>query len=218
MSVSLNKYNNWKQANTLTGLPPPEPIICKADTGASSNYVTEKDKNVLSNVESVQDGPRVKLPNSGQIQANKKGILPLPATLSLTARTAHVFSGLTNASLLSIGRLCNDGCVAVFDALSLRIFKKNKLILTGKRNFQDGLWDITLDPPQNIQESMKLIVRRDQTKTKLGEYLHKCAFSPSISTFLKAIRLGFFQSWPSIETINFKKILNNLVPTAKRSP
>ena len=67
MSVSLNKYNNWKQTNTLTGLPPPEPIICKADTGASSNYVTEKDKKVLSNVESVQDGPKVKLPNNKKI-------------------------------------------------------------------------------------------------------------------------------------------------------
>ena len=65
------------------------------------------------------------------------------------------------------------------------------------------------------QESMNLIVRKDQTKTKLGEYLHTCAFSPSISTFLKAIRLGVFQSWHGIDTINFKHFLKNLTPTAK---
>ena len=32
---------------------------------------------------------------------------------------------------------------------------------------------------------------------------------------LKAIRLGHFQSWPGIDSVNFKNIIENLVPTAK---
>ena len=60
-----------------------------------------------------------------------------------------------------------------------------------------------------------MIVRKDQTKQKLGEYLHKCAFSPSVSTFLRAIQSGHLQSWPGIDSINFKNILENLIPTAK---
>ena len=99
--------------------------------------------------------------------------------------------------------------------------------MRGTRNFQDGLWDISLDPHstlseavlvssnQPIQQSINTIVRKDLTKTKLAEYLHKCAFSPCLSTFLKAIRLGYFQSWPGIESINFKNIMMNLAPTAK---
>ena len=101
------------------------------------------------------------------------------------------------------------------------------LIMRGTRNFQDGLWDVSLDPhstlplaglvtsTQPIQQSINAIVRKDLTKMKLGEYLHKCAFSPCLSTFLKVIRLGYFQTWPGIESINFKNIIMNLAPTAK---
>ena len=74
---------------------------------------------------------------------------------------------------------------------------------------------LSVSSNQSIQQSMNVIVRKDLTKTKLAEYLHKCAFSPCLSTFLKAIRLGHFQSWPGIDSINFKNIIENLVPTAK---
>ena len=56
------------------------------------------------------------------------------------------FTGLTNASLISIGRLCDDGCVAVFEKRDLRVFKQYKLVLKGKMNFTYGLWGITFDP------------------------------------------------------------------------
>ena len=169
--------------------------MCKADTGASSNYITKQDGHILEEVVEVKNGPIVKLPNNAQIQADKKGLLPLASILSEKSRTAHVFKGLTNASLISIGRLCDDGCVAVFDKRDLRVFKRYKLVLKGQRNFTDGLWDITFDPTlqQNDkeqsppQQKLNMIVRKDQTKQKLGEYLHKCAFSPSVSTFLRAI-------------------------------
>ena len=213
-----NNFNNYLfLANKkLTAIPPKDDVVCKADTGASSNYVTERDQHSLEKLEKIMYGPTVRLPDNSQIQANKRGLLPLPKTLSITARTAHVFKGLTNASLISIGKLCDDGCVAVFDKLDLRIFKKNKLVLFGKRNFTDGLWDINIsDHFKPALQSMNMIVRKDSTKTNLAEYLHKCAFSPSIPTFLKAIRNGYFQSWPGIDSINFKKFLRNLIPTAK---
>ena len=53
-----------------------------------------------------------------------------------------MLEGLSNASLLSIGQLCDDDCVAVFDKGHLRIFKQGILILKGQRNLIDGLWDI----------------------------------------------------------------------------
>ena len=223
MSVNLVNNNRWKILPTLTRLPPKPQVVCKADTGASSNYLTERDEHILQKIETVKNGPMVKLPNNYQIQASKQGLLPLPSVLSNKARTAHVFKGLTNSSLLSIGRLCDDGCIAIFDANDLKIYKKNILIMRGTRNFQDGLWDVSLNPhspllitnTQPIQQSINAIVRKDLTKMKLGEYLHKCAFSPCVSTFLKAIRLGYFQTWPGIESINFKNIMMNLAPTAK---
>ena len=60
-----------------------------------------------------------------------------------------------------------------------------------------------------------MIIRRDRTKTELAEYLHKCAFSPSLSKFQRAIRKGHFLTWPGSDDINFEKYIANLVPTAK---
>ena len=181
-----NNFNNYLFLTNkkLTAIPPKDNVVCKADTGASSNYVTEKDQHALHELKKITYGPTVRLPDNSQIQADKRGLLPLPKSLSLTAGTAHVFKGLTNASLISIGKLCDDGCVAVFDKLDLRVFKKNKIILSGKRNFHDGLWDVNIsDQFKPKIESMNMIVRKDNTKTNLAEYLHKCAFSPSITTF-----------------------------------
>ena len=59
------------------------------------------------------------------------------------------------------------------------------------------------------------IIRQDKTKYELASYLHACAFSPSISTFQKAIRRGHFITWPGIENINFEKILRATIPSAK---
>ena len=60
-----------------------------------------------------------------------------------------------------------------------------------------------------------MIIRKDTTKTKIGEYLHKYAFSLAVSTFLRTIWQGFFIIWPGISEINFIIVLKNMVPTAK---
>ena len=154
MSVNLVNNDRWKTLSTLTGLPPKHQVVCKADTGASSNYLTKKDECILQAAKPIINGPIVKLPNDVQIQASIKGLLPLPPTLSNIATMAHVFQCLTNASLLSIGRLCDDGCVAVFDKHDLRIFKRENFILQGKRNYSDSLWDILLNPNSSLYKAL----------------------------------------------------------------
>ena len=103
------------------------------------------------------------------------------------AKTRNVLSGLTNSLLLSIGQLCDDDYLAVFSKYKLRIYKQGRLILTGTQNWTDGLWNVVL--PQ-CQQSIKVIIFRDKTKYELAEYLYKCAFSPSLVTFQKAINKG----------------------------
>ena len=55
------------------------------------------------------------LPDSSHVQATQSGLLPLHHSLSATAKTAHVLDGMTNSSLISIGQLCDDDCVAILD-------------------------------------------------------------------------------------------------------
>ena len=89
--------------------------------------------------------------------------------LSNASKMASVLEGLSNASLLSIGKLCDDDCIAVCDIRHLRIFKKGVLIIQDIRNWTDGLWDVNI---QQQHEDLNMIIWRDKTKTKLAEYIH----------------------------------------------
>ena len=46
---------------------------------------------------------------------------------------------MTNESLMSIGKLCNDDCIAIFSKNNLNIFKNKQLVLQEKCNKTDGL-------------------------------------------------------------------------------
>ena len=209
-----DKLNNTCVNQTLTGIPPnlSSSICLKADTGASKTYVRPTDKKILQQRRSIANGPQVQIPNGANMRTIESGLLPLHTILSDKARTGNVIDGLNNASLLSIGQLCDDNCIAVFDKRCLHIFKNGILVIWGLRNWTDGLWDVTI--PQR-KDNMNMIIRKDKTKTELAEYLHKCAFSPSLSTLQHAIRKGHFLTWPGIADINFEKYITNLVPTAK---
>ena len=209
-----DNLNNTCINKTLTGIPPKHnsSICLKADTGASKTYVRPMDKDILQQRATIKNGPKVQIPNGVSMTTTETGILPLHQNLSTQAQSGNVINGLNNASLLSIGQLCDDNCVAVFDKRFLRIFKNGTLVVKGLRNWTDELWDVTI---ATQQQKMNMIIRKDKTKMELAEYLHKCAFSPSLSTFQRAIRKGHLINWPGIADINFEKYITNLTPTAK---
>ena len=70
------------------------------------------------------------------------------------------------------------------------------------------MWDVPLPQPSPVMQSSinttssthraNIIIQTDKTKQELAQYLHACSFSPSISTFLSAIRKGHFLSWPGL--------------------
>ena len=95
---------------------------------------SERKINRFSRIYTPPFGPSVTLP----------GHPPFPNGLSARAKKAHVLDGITNASLLSIGQLCNDNCVAILDKKKIEIFKDNNPVVTGTRNPTDGLWDIPI--------------------------------------------------------------------------
>jgi hypothetical protein len=164
----------------------------------------------------------VKLPDSSTIQSTKEGNIPLHSSLSPTATKVHIFDNLTNFSLLYIGQLCDDDCTAVLDKRFLRVFKNDSCIITGRRNRRDGLWDVSIpvsDSPDEITKisscAVNAIIRKDTSKKELAEYLYACCGSPSVSTFVQAIRKGNFITWPGIDTINFIKDLRPSVASAE---
>ena len=94
----------------------------------------------------MEEGPPVRLPNATTINDNKIGHLPLPG-LSKKATKTRILADLKSASLVSIPQLTDDGCITNINDKTLTVSKDNKVILTGHRNRNDGLYDITFKSP-----------------------------------------------------------------------
>jgi len=187
-------------------------LVC--DTGATNTYLKMVHQGYLSNCMPLHNGPKARLPDNTEIQATHRGTLQLHPQLQ---PSCLVFPHLSNESLLSIGQLCDQGCIAIFNKWKMYVFKDNALILTGSRSPQDGLWKIPFfkEQPRSKTQAINYIITRDKDKIELAQYLHACAFSPAISTFQQCINKGNFLSWPGIENLNFKKLLGTPEATAK---
>ena len=133
------------------------------------------------------------LPNGQTIKITKKGLLPIDNNLSKTAKMAYILPQLQNTSLLSIGQLCDDNCLAIFDKRNMYIIKNNKIILRGIRNLSDGLWDVILNKNLTMHKQNKsknllnVIMQKSKPNYELANFLHACACSPTIKTFQMAI-------------------------------
>ena len=86
------------------------------------------------------------------------------------------------------------------------------MILDGIRNTRDGLWDIVV--PSNNNKTMteeipnykiNVILKKDTVKKDLSEFLHAACFSPTKSTFIKAIQNGNLDSWSGLTVDLIKK-------------
>jgi hypothetical protein len=98
------------------------------------------------------------------------------------------------------------------------------VIIVGKRNTTNGLWNIPLAPkatpppltiPNILQHSANGALQNTGTKQDLVTYPHARTFSPLPSTFLQAIQRGHFSSWPRLATSLVTKHLAKSLATSK---
>ena len=190
---------NSLHSSIVSSPPPLSPCIySKGDSAASAHYFREQDKNCLTNVTDATS-KNIILPDGSHLRATHKGFLPLSPSLSSQAREAHILPNLQSASLISIGKLCDDGCRVQFGKHSMNVFKNNDLILQGTRNIHDGLYDIPIRPnipsplPCNTQRvlkfhknpSLSVIIQKRQPKADLVRYLHAACFSPTLDLWIQ---------------------------------
>ena len=130
----------------------------KADSGASKYFVKEDEKMILSSIQE-DTSTVVILPNKMELNTSTVGTLPLSPALTPKAVKANVLPGMTNSSLLSIGQLCDNDCIALFHKKYLHIYKSAQLVLKGDRNKIDGLWDVSIKIKQ--YKRINAIIRKD---------------------------------------------------------
>jgi hypothetical protein len=84
------------------------------------------------------------LPNGAIMDSIHTTSLDIPE-ISKAASVEHVFPAMVNKSLLSLGKLCNEGYSVTFKIDGLTIFNSiGKAILKGNRDLDTGLWCIHL--------------------------------------------------------------------------
>ena len=89
---------------------------------------------MLLNVKTTTVPIRVECPDGSIMVSCKTGVLNLPQ-IPIEARTCHIFQNI-NGALLSIGKFCDHGMIAIFDDKKLEIRNKltNTVILSGRRD------------------------------------------------------------------------------------
>ena len=98
-------------------------VYAKGDSSASDNHIREEDNHCLSDVVDAISLP-VLLPDKASLHGTEKGYLSFQPGLSQQACTEKVLPGLNISSLISIDKLCDDGCKVLFDKKRMHEIKR----------------------------------------------------------------------------------------------
>jgi hypothetical protein len=117
--------------------------------------------------------------------------------LNAAASKAHVFPGMANHSLLSVGQLCDEGYIVTFKQASVTIYDSEKSqILSGPRDLDTGIWRINLKQTnQHIPEPISNNIHELRSTGALVHYWHKSLFSPTKYAMLQAVKDGHLITW-----------------------
>jgi hypothetical protein len=150
----------------------------------------------------------VRLPNGATMESSHTADLDIPK-LNAAASKAHVFPGMSNQSLLSVRKLCDEGYIVTFKQASVTICDSEKSqILSGPRDLNTGLWRINLKQTNNhIPEPIANSVYELHNTGALVHYLYKALFSPTKSAMLQAVKDGHLITWPGLTEDDINKHL-----------
>jgi hypothetical protein len=126
--------------------------------------------------------------------------------VNAAASKAHVFPGMANHSLLSVGQLCDEGYIVTFKQDTVTICDSgNSQIMSLPRHLNTGLWRINLRQTNNHKpEPIANNMYELRNTGALVHYLHKSLFSPTKSAMFQAVKDGHLITWTSLkeEAIN----------------
>jgi hypothetical protein len=141
----------------------------------------------------------VRLPHGATMDSTHTSSLYIPE-LNKSASIAHIFPGMENHSLLSVGKLCNEGYAFTFRIDAVTIYNSQDVqILKGARDMDTGLWRINLRKEyQQHPHKVANNVYELRNTGALVNYLHKAMFIPTKSAMLQAVKNGHLIDWPGL--------------------
>ena len=141
-SLVNNNRNEQLNFNSICNYSSLEAV---ADSGITGHYITSTTPCTNKQTE-IQPIP-IKMPNGEIITSSHIELIP-QHNLQDKARKAHIFSGLQKL-LISIGTLCDNNCIAVFDEKWVTIYDKTRrqIFMQGHRDPNTTLYMINMAAP-----------------------------------------------------------------------
>ena len=188
---------------------------CIADTGSTGHFITIYAPSI--NRRPANPSIAVLLPDGSTIHSTHTALLNIPQ-LPTQACQAHIFPTLASGSLISIGTLCDHGCVATFTADTVAITLNNLSILQGTRSQATGLWQLNLHhaepstshcnlavaPPPPTTHAANSTISLQTLADRIAFY-HASLFSPALSTWCRAIDGNLLSTWPDLTSAQVRK-------------
>jgi hypothetical protein len=154
------------------------------------------------------------MPNGTTIQSSHTCNLLL-TDLPPQAQQVHILPVLVHSSLISVGKLCDNGCSVTFTQDQVTVSKNGKHVMYGSRYPKSRLWRV--NSKQNFEtENVQCNHAHDNNNQKdLIKYLHAACFSPFKSTWITAIKNGNFSSWSGLTEHAVEKYFSKSTYTTK---
>jgi hypothetical protein len=108
------------------------------------------------------------------------------------ARQAHILPGLVHNSLISVGQLCDNECSVTFTQDQVTVSKNGTNVMYRSRDPKSRLWRVNLKKKFEPEAVQCNHAHDNNNQKDLINYLHAACFSPVKSTWITAIKMGFF--------------------------
>ena len=132
------------------------------------------------------------------------GILPNLPSISDTNKQCQICPEQQGPALISIGKLCDDGCLAIADDKKCIIYK-DKPIIKAIRCPTTGMYVADLTNPLQ-QISMVHANLQQFTSIERMKFLHGALGYIPISTLRRAMSAGYLNSFPDLTPNNVSKL------------
>jgi hypothetical protein len=154
------------------------------------------------------------MPNGTTIKSSHRCNLLL-SDLPPQARQVHILPGLVHNSLISVGKLCDNGCSVTFTQDQVTVSKNGKHVMYGSRDPKSRLWRVNLKQKFETKHVQCNHAHDNNNQKELITYLHAACFSPVKSTWITAIKKGNFSSWPGLTEHAVENHLSKSTSTTK---
>jgi len=186
-------------------------ITLKADTGATNHFISINDLGYLHVKPPSKIYPTINALVPTDHTMTSKGHVHHPIShIPSSASLSHVMPNLASGSLLSIGKICDAKCTAIFDSKSVKIYQnkhvdiaaKNKPIISGTRNSPtQPLYSIQVPTTTNTEitstasnnnipiHHINASIHNPSIRNRVAFY-HAALFSPTVATWLNVLVQG----------------------------